>query len=92
MTELIVAGLDRAECQRLAGRLRGIAQQAALPMVIRVTTDAIEVQRLGKFGTCTLIVNGRKVAQNPFPGDARLEKLLLASVTADTADTFAATA
>jgi hypothetical protein len=92
MTEVIVAGFDREECKRLARRLRAIAQHAALPMVIRVTGDAIEVQRLGKSGACTLIVDGHKVAQGPFPGDDELEKLLVASVTADTADTFAVTA
>lgn len=89
MTELIVAGLDREEDKRVARTLRAIAQHAALPMVIRVTADALEVQRLGKSGVCTLIADGRRVAQSPFPDDAALEKLLVAAVTANAADTFA---
>jgi hypothetical protein len=92
MTELMVAGLDRGECDRLARRLRTLAQHAALPVVVRITNDAIEVQRLGTLGACALIADGRKVAHSPFPGDAELETLLARWAAPAAADTLEATA
>ena len=92
MTELLVAGLDRREDDRLARRLRRLARHVALPVVVRVTTDAVDVQRLGNLGGCTLLVDGRKVAERPFPGDAEIERRLVTSVAEHNDDTFAATA
>jgi hypothetical protein len=77
MTRLTVAGLDRGEGNHLAQRLRTLARHANLPVDVRVATDALEIQRVGKLGACTLIADGRIVAQGALPGDAELEKLLV---------------
>lgn len=92
MTTLLIAGLDRREDDRLARRLRRLAQHAALPVVVQVTTDALDVQRLGHLGGCTMLADGRRVAERPFPGDAELERLLVTSVAESHDDTFAAPA
>jgi hypothetical protein len=91
MTELLVAGLDSAVCRQVAQRLRVLAQRAGLPVAVRVTSDAIDVQRLGKVGACTLLVDGRKVAENPFGPDADLAMSLASWVSAP-AGVLAATA
>ncbi len=82
MTELLVAGLDGAVCRQTAQRLRAIAQRAGLPVVVRVTSDAIEVQRLGTIGMCTLLADGRKVAEGPFGPDADMAASLASWVAA----------
>ena len=84
MTQLIVAGLDRTGCDGIARRLRALARHAHVPLDVKVTTDAIDVQRLGKLGAVSLIFGGRTVAQEPLPDDVELEKRLVAwSASAD---------
>jgi hypothetical protein len=90
MTELTVAGLDRGECARIARRVRALAHDTALEVNVRVTSDAIEVQRLGKLGACTLLANGRFLAQNP--GDVELKRLLVTCVAQTPALEFGMTA
>jgi hypothetical protein len=77
VTQVTVAGLDRGGCDQLARRLRTLTRHAALPVDVHVTSDALEVQRVGKLGACTLIADGRIVAQGPLHGDLELEKLLV---------------
>jgi hypothetical protein len=71
-----MAGIDRERSYQLARRVRTLARRAGLSVDVQVTTDALEVQRVGKLGACTLIANGRIVAEDPLPGDSELEKLL----------------
>ena len=77
MTTLTIAGLERGPCEQLAQRLRAAARHAAVPVAIRVTTDALDVQRLGTLGACTLLANDRVVARAPWPADVDLERLLV---------------
>jgi hypothetical protein len=77
MTELTVAGVDRRHCEEVATRLRGIARRAALPVRVHVTSDAIDVQRTGRLGACTVLADGEVIARDPMPADAELEMRLL---------------
>ena len=89
---MIVAGTDRKECEAIARRLRALAHESDLHVNVHETNDALDVQRLGKLGACTLLADGVVVAHDPFPGDGDLKRLLIASVARTAAHEFGMTA
>ena len=82
MTQFTVVGLDWEACDWVAERLRVVAKRAALPLDVRVSQDALDVQRSGRIGACTLLSGGHVVAQDPLPDDAGLQRLIVAASTA----------